>query len=94
MLSSSSNLLRIQRIAGSAGKVRTLPPSFLSDLKLTCMKRAIHDLVTPVAGRPNISSGTPGYSAVSGHVVTVFGSTGFLGRYVVSKLGEYRNIAH
>ncbi|KAF7982927.1 hypothetical protein HWV62_25214 [Athelia sp. TMB] len=70
MLSSSSNLLRIQRIAGSAGK------------------RAIHDLVTPVAGRPNISSGTPGYSAVSGHVVTVFGSTGFLGRYVVSKLGK------
>ncbi|KAJ2913922.1 hypothetical protein MD484_g6504, partial [Candolleomyces efflorescens] len=38
--------------------------------------------------KPIVSSGPPGYSAVSGHTVTVFGSTGFLGRYLVSKLGK------
>ncbi|KAH7885357.1 39kDa subunit of Ndufa9, NADH ubiquinone oxidoreductase [Phlebopus sp. FC_14] len=51
-------------------------------------KRALHDLVTLPGGKPVVSSGTPGYSAVSGHVVTVFGCTGFLGRYLVSKLAR------
>jgi len=51
-------------------------------------KRSYHDLVTMPGKKPVISSGVPGYSAVSGHVVTVFGCTGFLGRYVVSKLGK------
>ncbi|KIN92909.1 hypothetical protein M404DRAFT_172331 [Pisolithus tinctorius Marx 270] len=50
-------------------------------------KRALHDLVTLPGQKPVISYGPPGYSAVSGHVVTVFGCTGFLGRYLVSKLG-------
>ncbi|KAJ7044009.1 NADH dehydrogenase [Mycena alexandri] len=48
-------------------------------------KRAYHDLITlPGAGGkpvPVVSHGPPGYSAVSGHTVTVFGCTGFLGRY-------------
>ncbi|KIJ64483.1 hypothetical protein HYDPIDRAFT_28424 [Hydnomerulius pinastri MD-312] len=51
-------------------------------------KRALHDLVTLPGRKPIISQGTPGYSAVSGHVVTVFGCTGFLGRYLVSKLAR------
>lgn len=50
-------------------------------------QRALHDLVTLPDRKPVISYGTPGYSAVSGHVATVFGCTGFLGRYLVSKLG-------
>ncbi|KAF8443078.1 39kDa subunit of Ndufa9, NADH ubiquinone oxidoreductase [Boletus edulis BED1] len=50
-------------------------------------KRALHDLVTLPGRKAVVSSGVPGYSAVSGHVVTVFGCTGFLGRYLVSKLG-------
>jgi len=50
-------------------------------------QRAVHDLVTLPERRPIISYGTPGYSAVSGHVATVFGCTGFLGRYLISKLG-------
>ena len=56
----------------------------------TLGKRSFHDLVTLPGKQPKpiVSSGTPGYSAVSGHVVTVFGCTGFLGRYVVSKLGK------
>ncbi|KDR82718.1 hypothetical protein GALMADRAFT_238218 [Galerina marginata CBS 339.88] len=51
-------------------------------------KRAYHDLVTLPGNKPVVSYGSPGYSAVSGHRVTVFGCTGFLGRYLVSKLGK------
>ncbi|KAF9242580.1 39kDa subunit of Ndufa9, NADH ubiquinone oxidoreductase [Melanogaster broomeanus] len=51
-------------------------------------KRALHDLVTLPGRKAVVSSGIPGYSAVSGHVVTVFGCTGFLGRYLVSKLAR------
>ncbi|KAG5351687.1 hypothetical protein C0989_005280 [Termitomyces sp. Mn162] len=51
-------------------------------------KRAYHDLVTLPGQKPIVSQGLPGYSAVSGHVVTVFGCTGFLGRYLVSKLAK------
>lgn len=51
-------------------------------------KRAYHDLVTLPGKKPAISHGPPGYSAVSGRTVTVFGCTGFLGRYLVSKLGK------
>ncbi|EGN92135.1 39kDa subunit of Ndufa9, NADH ubiquinone oxidoreductase [Serpula lacrymans var. lacrymans S7.3] len=53
-------------------------------------KRALHDLVSLPGRKPIVSYGTPGYSAVSGHVVTVFGCTGFLGRYLVSQLGELK----
>lgn len=50
-------------------------------------QRTYHDLVTLPSQKPVVSHGPPGYSAVSGHTVTVFGCTGFLGRYLVSKLG-------
>ncbi|KAG6830689.1 hypothetical protein H0H92_015165 [Tricholoma furcatifolium] len=54
----------------------------------TSGRRAYHDLVTLPSQKPIVSQGIPGYSAVSGHVVTVFGCTGFLGRYLVSKLAK------
>ena len=92
MLSSSSKLLRLQRKAVPAGKVKFYSPfRVLSGSKTIGSQRAIHDLVTPVPNKPIISSGIPGYSAVSGHIVTVFGCTGFLGRYLVSKLGASHN---
>jgi len=49
--------------------------------------RAYADLLT-LHGKPVISHGPAGRSAVTGHVATVFGCTGFLGRYVVSKLAK------
>ncbi|KAL0960640.1 hypothetical protein HGRIS_005669 [Hohenbuehelia grisea] len=50
--------------------------------------RTYHDLVTTPTNKPVVSHGPPGYSAVSGHVATVFGCTGFLGRYLVAKLAK------
>ncbi|KAG6917472.1 hypothetical protein DXG01_002449 [Tephrocybe rancida] len=47
-------------------------------------KRAYHDLITLPGQKPIASQGPPGYSAVSGHVVTVFGCTGFLGSPISS----------
>ena len=52
-------------------------------------QRAYADLLT-VRNKPIISHGPPGRSALTGHVATVFGCTGFLGRYLVSKLGAAR----
>ncbi|TFK28025.1 NADH dehydrogenase [Coprinopsis marcescibilis] len=51
-------------------------------------KRAYHDIVTLPSKKIVTASGPPGYSAVSGNTVTVFGCTGFLGRYLVAKLGK------
>ncbi|KAI9463793.1 39kDa subunit of Ndufa9, NADH ubiquinone oxidoreductase, partial [Russula earlei] len=50
-------------------------------------QRALHDLLALPERPPIISYGPSGRSAVTGHVATVFGCTGFLGRYLVSKLG-------
>jgi len=60
----------------------------LPRLTSRCANRAIHDLTVLPSRKPIISYGPPGRSAVTGHVVTVFGCTGFLGRYLVSKLAK------
>ncbi|KAI0669216.1 hypothetical protein C8Q78DRAFT_1042268 [Trametes maxima] len=51
-------------------------------------KRALHDLTALPSNKPAIAYGPPGRSATTGHVATVFGATGFLGRYVVAKLAK------
>lgn len=79
-------VLRVQRCIASPGKVGLA--SHITPISYT-PQRAYHDLITlPSAGKAVVSHGPPGYSAVSGHTVTVFGCTGFLGRYLVSKIGE------
>lgn len=90
MIASKVNILRIQCAFKASGKVWFLHSyrRLVSEV-ISIFQRAYHDLVTLPGQKPIVSQGPPGYSAVSGHVVTVFGCTGFLGRYLVSKLGEW-----
>ncbi|KAF7721169.1 hypothetical protein EC973_005136 [Apophysomyces ossiformis] len=51
--------------------------------------RAMHDLTfRKKTGQPMIKYGRGGRSTTNGHIATVFGCTGFLGRYVVNKLAR------
>ncbi|KAL1933025.1 hypothetical protein VTP01DRAFT_8703 [Rhizomucor pusillus] len=51
--------------------------------------RAMHDLTfRKKAGQPTIKYGRGGRSTTNGHIATVFGCTGFLGRYIVNKLAR------
>ncbi|ORX34514.1 hypothetical protein BD324DRAFT_636205 [Kockovaella imperatae] len=67
-----------------------LQPTRLSPLRRLGV-RYVNDL-TVQRGRhgstPMIQHGPPGRSAVSGHTVTVFGCTGFLGKYVVQQIAR------
>ncbi|CAE6404503.1 unnamed protein product [Rhizoctonia solani] len=60
----------------------------LSRAAIRIEKRGLADLTILPTRQPIISYGPAGRSAVSGHVATVFGCTGFLGRYLVSKLAK------
>ncbi|KAI8978804.1 NADH dehydrogenase [Trametes punicea] len=51
-------------------------------------KRALHDLTALPSNKPIIAYGPPGRSANTGHIATVFGCTGFMGRYLVAKLAK------
>ncbi|XP_077324702.1 NADH dehydrogenase [ubiquinone] 1 alpha subcomplex subunit 9, mitochondrial [Lithobates pipiens] len=68
------------RAAG--GRAMSRPPisSLAASVPVILQQRNVHHAVIP--------HGKPGRSAVSGVVATVFGATGFLGRYVVNRLGR------
>lgn len=50
-------------------------------------QRGLHNVAVLPSGKAVVSFGTPGRSAVTGHVATVFGASSFLGRYLVAKIG-------
>ncbi|KAH9948833.1 NADH dehydrogenase [Amylocystis lapponica] len=72
MLAPAASTVRLQRVVVQQRK----------------LQRSLHDLVTLPNNKPVVAYGPPGRSAVTGHVATVFGCTGFLGRYLVSKLAK------
>ncbi|KAJ3416676.1 39kDa subunit of ndufa9, NADH:ubiquinone oxidoreductase [Chytridiales sp. JEL 0842] len=54
--------------------------------------RGVHDVVKlPTTGQVFVREGPGGRSSKGGHTFTVFGNTGFVGRYVVNNLGRRGN---
>ncbi|BFZ56458.1 Protein-lysine N-methyltransferase efm5 [Savitreella phatthalungensis] len=54
----------------------------------TAQRRGVADIMISRTGKTIMRHGSGDRSAVSGHTATVFGATGFLGRYLVSRLAK------
>ncbi|EIM22301.1 NAD(P)-binding protein [Wallemia mellicola] len=70
------------------GRVR-LSANKLPKSKSPVRQAQYHDLnITPKSKSPVLRLGPGGRSSTTGHVATVFGCTGFLGRYLVQKIAR------
>lgn len=58
-----------------------------SPLRTTLQKRYLNDIAITRTGKPIIRS-LGGRSSLGGHTATVFGATGFIGRYIVNRLAR------
>ncbi|KAI9363766.1 hypothetical protein BD770DRAFT_469680 [Pilaira anomala] len=64
-------------------------PHVVTKVASVTQTRNMHDLtLRHQTGQPMVKYGMGGRSSTNGHIATVFGCTGFLGRYVVNKLAQ------
>jgi NADH dehydrogenase (ubiquinone) 1 alpha subcomplex subunit 9 len=73
----------MQTCQASIGAMRTARVTFLPRIQ----QRNLQDIAITRTGKPIIRT-QGGRSALGGHTVTVFGATGFLGRYIVNRLAR------
>ncbi|KXS12635.1 NAD(P)-binding protein [Gonapodya prolifera JEL478] len=89
MASAGRTLGSAAAISFSSPAVAGRPVAIARPVIAVCSTRFQSDLsLRPSSGQVFLKRGPGGRSSVSGHVATVYGSTGFLGRYVVPRLAR------
>lgn len=93
---SHSNILLRGGFPGTAFKMQACQPTAFAlraartSRSTTIQRRNLQDIAITRTGKPIIRS-QGGRSSLGGHTVTVFGATGFLGRYIVHRLARKGN---
>ncbi|KAA8913923.1 putative NADH-ubiquinone oxidoreductase 39 kDa subunit [Sphaerosporella brunnea] len=78
----------MQRCCSSVLPRLAAPAKAAAPISATPARKSIHDIAITRTGKPIIRVPGGGRSSLGGHTVTVFGASGFLGRYIVNRLAR------